>query len=238
MTSLIRRGRGRPRKFAGPSRAVTLTLPESVLSALASVHKDISKAVVQLTERRRPEGRHPLAELAVFGRSAVITVRPTPSLERRADVQLVPLPDGRALISFAQAKTIAELELTLNDALEEASLPDDDRELFEAIVRILKDARRSGDVLVHRRNIIVLESSPSGFGDEHARATVASAPTESTSSRKSDVRQDCRGSCQRPRVLSGASSAARSPSAYWMPASRCCSMRGFENTSAPCPRPV
>lgn len=159
MTSLIRRGRGRPRKFAGPSRAVTLTLPESVLSALASVHKDISKAVVQLTERRRPEDRHPLAELAVFGRSAVITVRPTPSLERRADVQLVPLPDGRALISFAQAKTIAELELTLNDALEEASLPDDDRELFEAIVGILKDARRSGDVLVHRRNIIVLESS-------------------------------------------------------------------------------
>ena len=158
MTSLIRRGRGRPRKFAGPSRAVTLTLPESVLSALASVHKDISKAVVQLTERRRPD-RHPLAELAVFGRSAVITVRPTPSLERRADVQLVPLPDGRALISFAQAKTIAELELTLNDALEEASLPDDDRELFEAIVRILRDARRSGDVLVHRRNIIVLESS-------------------------------------------------------------------------------
>ena len=143
MTTLIRRGRGRPRKFAGPSRAVTLTLPESVLSTLASVHEDISKAVVQLTERRRPQKRHPLAELAVFGRSAVITVRPTPSLERRADVQLVPLPDGRALISFAQAKTIAELELTLNDALEDASLPDDDRELFEAIVHILKDARRS-----------------------------------------------------------------------------------------------
>src|SRR5688572_21565848 len=50
VTSLSRRGRGRPRKFAGPSRAVTLTLPESVLSTLASVHEDISKAVVQLTE--------------------------------------------------------------------------------------------------------------------------------------------------------------------------------------------
>ncbi len=156
---MIRRGRGRPRKFAGPTRAVTLTLPESVLSMLASVHKDISKAVVQLTQQRRPQERHPLAELAVFGRSAVITVRPTRSLERRADVQLVPLPDGRALISFAQAKTIADLELALSDALEETSLPDDDRELFEEIVHILKDARRSGDVLVHRRNIIVLESN-------------------------------------------------------------------------------
>ena len=159
MTTLLRRGRGRPRKFAAPSRAVTLTLPESVLTALASVHEDISKAVVQLTQRRLRQKSHPLAELTVFGRSAVITVRPTPSLERRADIQLVPLPDGRALISFAQPKTIAELELTLNDAVEDSSLPQADRELFAAIVHILKDARHSADVMVHRRNIIVLESS-------------------------------------------------------------------------------
>ena len=155
----LRRGRGRPRKFAGPSRAVTLRLPESVLSALASVHHDISTAVVHLTERRLARKRHPLAELSVFGRNAVITVRPTPSLERRAGVQLVPLPDGRALISFAQAKTIPELELTLNDALEDPALSDDDRLVFTAIVQILKDARRSHDVMLHRRNIIVLESN-------------------------------------------------------------------------------
>lgn len=157
MTTDLRRGRGRPRKFAGPTRAVTITLPESVLSTLSSVHKDISRAIVQLTERRLRH-KHPLAELVTFGRHAVITVRPTPTLEKRADVQLVPLPDGRALISFAQAQTIAELELTLNDALEDPSLAPDDRELFEAIVRILKEARRSRTVLVQRRNIIVLES--------------------------------------------------------------------------------
>ena len=156
----MRRGRGRPRKFDAPSRAVTLRLPESVLSALASVHEDISTAVVLVTEHRLGKKRQPVAELSVFGRNAVITVRPTRSLEKRAGVQLVPLPDGRALISFAQAKTIPELELTLSDALEDAALPDDDRQVFEAIVRILRDARRSHDVLLHRRNIIVLESNP------------------------------------------------------------------------------
>ena len=156
-TTALRRGRGRPRKFAEPTRAVTITLPESVLSTLSSVHQDISRAIVHLTERRQRH-KHPLAELVAFGRNAVITVRPTPSLEKRADVQLVPLPDGRALISFAQAQTIAELELRLDDALEDASLPADDRELFEAIVRILKDARRSRTVTVQRRNIIVLET--------------------------------------------------------------------------------
>jgi hypothetical protein len=131
-----------------------------VLAALASVHEDISAAVVHLTEHRLGKKRQPVAELSVFGRNAVITVRPTRSLEKRAGVQLVPLPDGRALISFAQAKTIPELELTLSDALEDASLPADDRQVFEAIVGILRDARRSHDVLLHRRNIIVLESNP------------------------------------------------------------------------------
>jgi hypothetical protein len=47
-----------------------------------------------------------------------------------------------------------------------------------------------------------------------------------------------REKAQRPRVLSGASSAARSPSAYWIPASRCWSIWVFENTSGPCPRPL
>ena len=77
---------GAAAQIRGAVTGSTLTLPEWVVSALASVHKDISKAVVQLTERRRPKDRHPLAELAVIGRSAVITVRPTPSLERRADI--------------------------------------------------------------------------------------------------------------------------------------------------------
>jgi hypothetical protein len=159
VSSTMRRGRGRPRKFAAPSRAVTLTLPESVLSALAHVHEDISKAVVELARRRGRQKSRPVAELSTFGRHAVITVRPTPSLEHRAGVRLVPLPDGRALMSFDQPTTIADLELMLHDALEDPQLPGADREVFESIAGILKDARRSRDVTLHRRNIIVLESN-------------------------------------------------------------------------------
>lgn len=159
VSSSLRRGRGRPRKFAAPSRAVTLTLPESVLSALSHVHEDISKAIVHLMQRRAETKARPLAELSIFGRSAVITVRPTPSLEQRAGVRLVPLPDGRALLSFDQPTSIADLELTLNDALEDPELPRADRQGFEAIVGILKDARRSRDITLHSRNIIVLESN-------------------------------------------------------------------------------
>jgi len=154
----LRRRRGRPRKFAAPSRAVTLTLPESVLEALSAVDPDPSRAIVQLAKRRAGRNGRAPAELVVFGDRAVITVRPTPSLERRAGVELVPLPDGRALISFDQPKTIADFELLLYDAIDDPTLAPDDRKVFEGITQILRDARRSSDVTLRRRSIIMLES--------------------------------------------------------------------------------
>ena len=162
VTKALKRGRGRPRKFAGPSRAVTLTLPETVIQRLSNLHEDLSRAVVALTHRQTPSvGKKP-AELLVFGRRAVITIRPTASLEKRAGVQLVPLPDGRALISFERPKSLADLELTISDALEDPTLSGEDRKVYEGINAILKDARQSKTVSLQRRNIVVLESLTRG----------------------------------------------------------------------------
>ena len=155
-----RRRRGRPRKFDVPSRAVTLTLPESVIERLTSIDADLSLAVAKLASRRTPANGRAPADLKVFGRRAVITVAVAKSLERRAGVELIPYADGRALISFERPQTIPELELLLHDALEEKSLAADERQVFEAIVRILKDARRSTNVALLRRTIIVLEVAP------------------------------------------------------------------------------
>src|SRR4051812_36219375 len=90
--------RGRPRKFARPAHAVTLTLPDDVVERLARIDPDLSRAVVRLAETRGAPAAHPAAELAVFGRRAVIVVDPSRTLERRTGVVLVPLPDGRALM--------------------------------------------------------------------------------------------------------------------------------------------
>lgn len=159
IATTLRRRRGRPRKFGTPSRAVTLTLPETVIASLAALNPDLSRAIVGLAKRRPPTNGRAPAELAVFGRRAVITIRPTRSLEQRTGVHLVPLPDGRALISFDQPKTIAELELLLFDALDDPKLDSEDRKVFEGIGDILRQARRSHDVILRNRSIIVLESS-------------------------------------------------------------------------------
>jgi len=150
--------RGRPRKFAAPSRAVTLTLPEHVIDALGALDPDLSRAVVRLTQPELAKRPHPPAELARFGRFAVIVINPSRTLERRTGVGLVPLPDGRALISFEQPMTIPGLELMIDDAIDDQRLSRTDKATFKAIADILRTARRSSDVVLRQRNIIVLEA--------------------------------------------------------------------------------
>ena len=151
--------RGRPRKFIAPSRAVTLTLPENVLVALDALDHDLSRAVVRIAQPEMAKRAHPPAELVTFGRRAVIVVNPSRTLEERSGIVLVPLSDGRALISFDESMTIARLELRIQDALEDRELPEDDARVFKSIEEILKTARRSGDMTLQQRHIIVLESN-------------------------------------------------------------------------------
>jgi len=151
--------RGRPRKFTSPSRAVTLTLPEEVLTSLSGIDSDLSRAVVRMMQPEVAKRPHPPAELVTFGRHAVIVVNPTRTLERRTGVMLIPLSDGRALISFDDTMTTARLELRIEDALEDRHLSTQDRSVFESIRGILKHVRRSRGVKVHQPHIIVLESN-------------------------------------------------------------------------------
>jgi hypothetical protein len=151
--------RGRPRKFLGPSRAVTLTLPEQVIAALTEIDRDLSRVVVRLAQPQLARKPHAPAELSTFGRSAVIVVNPTRTLEDRTGVMLIPLSDGRALISFDPAMTTARLELTIRDVLEDRGLNPEDRRIFAAVADILKTARRSRTVTLSQRNVIVLEST-------------------------------------------------------------------------------
>jgi hypothetical protein len=172
--------RGRPRKFRAPSRAVTLTLPEDVLAALRSVDRDVGQAIVRLALPEMGRQPHPPAELVTFGRRAVIVVNRTQTLEEQTGITLIPLPDGRALISFDEPLTVATFELRIQDALDGHQLPAQDLEVFQAIRDLLKDARRSGDVHLEQRQIIMLES---GRAERRSRTTASASPRRSRPSR-------------------------------------------------------
>jgi hypothetical protein len=157
-TSSLAPRRGRPRKFTVPSRPVTLTLPEHVIDALGRIDPDLSRAVVRLVQPELATRAHAPAELAAFGPTAVIVVNPSRTLEQQTGITLLHLPDGRALISFDQSVSVAQLELMITDALDAARLTSADRAVFQAIGDILRTARRSPGTSLSQRNIIVVES--------------------------------------------------------------------------------
>ena len=151
--------RGRPRKFGRPSRAVTLTLPTDVIAALTSVDADLSRAIVRVTEALPGEPKHGPAELTPYGNRAVITVPNSRSLRERMGIELVPMSNGRALISFDEQLTVAQLELRLLDALADATLDRSERDMFETLAHILRDARQAPDVELRERQIVVLHKT-------------------------------------------------------------------------------
>jgi hypothetical protein len=156
---LIKSGPGRPRKFGRPSRAVTVTLPEDVLTRLTGVDTDLGRAIVALVERRRAYVRAVKpAEISSYGNHAVIIVNPVQALKRIGGVQLVPIGNGRALISLERTQSIPAFELELVDALARGTVSERERQTFAAIVEILRQTRRSRRVILESRTIIVFQT--------------------------------------------------------------------------------
>jgi hypothetical protein len=158
---LLKARPGRPRKFGRAARAVTVTLPEDVLASLTSIDADLGRAIVTIAERKRPrQSRRTVpAELSSYGRHAVIVVTPVRALKRLPGVELVPIGNGRALISLEHPHSISQLELSIRDALDRNNVPVGERRALEAVAAILRGARTSHQVRLEERTIIVLEAA-------------------------------------------------------------------------------
>jgi hypothetical protein len=114
---------------------------------------------VSVAEYRAPRRPRAIrrAELASYGNHAVIIVTPVKALKRIPGVQLIPIGNGRALISLDEAQSLPKFELQLRDAVERSDAGPE-RETLEAIADILRRSRLSRGVDLEERTIIVLES--------------------------------------------------------------------------------
>ena len=150
---------GRPRKYARPSRAVTVTLPEDVIAQLQSLDGDLGGGIVSLIERRHGADLppRPVAQISRYGSHAVIVVPQLAALKRLPGVQLVPIGGGRALISLAKPHSVPQHELAIRDAAERTNAGSAERDALEAVADILRKARLSRAVSLQERTIIVLE---------------------------------------------------------------------------------
>jgi hypothetical protein len=150
--------RGRPRKFAKPSRAITLTLPLDVIAAVRNFDPDLARGIVRLARSLSISDEGPRRLSFEGARNKLIVVPPTQALVRHAGVRLVPLLDGRAFIAFGNELSVDDLELRLSDALQDGELTTSDRLLFEELVGLLGEARRGGGrVRIERQAILLIE---------------------------------------------------------------------------------
>ncbi|HEX5216977.1 MAG TPA: hypothetical protein VFV98_16055 [Vicinamibacterales bacterium] len=156
----LKAGPGRPRKFGRPSHAVTVTLPDDVVGRLHAVDDNLGNAIVRMVETRGGRGiaKRRAAEVAAYGNHAVIVVTPVKALRRIAGVELVPVGNGRALISLDRGQSVSQLELDIRDAIAAADVSPRERSVLQEIADILRQTRGKHGPVLRERTIIVLEA--------------------------------------------------------------------------------
>jgi hypothetical protein len=141
---------GRPFKFAEPSRAITLTLPESTLRDLEEIGPDRGHAIVKLTQIALggKQADRPMVELVKMGaNTGLVVIGPSPALRRIEFVQLVEIAPGRHLIALAHGRDFRELEIALIDLLDDLSeARAEERDLIRQLLGYLKNFRKSESV--------------------------------------------------------------------------------------------
>ena len=112
---------GRPPKFMEESRPVTVTLPESTLRQLSSIHPDRAQAIVKATEAvlgSTPGGMKPVELVEVSPGLSVIVVGPCKSLRHIPWLQLVEITPARNLLIIPSGTAVDSLEVAILDLLE------------------------------------------------------------------------------------------------------------------------
>ncbi len=143
-----RRGHGgRPPKFPGPRRIITITLPERTLSQLSMIDNDRARAIARAAERivgdQVIDPPEPVEVIKVAPGTGLILVGPCRYLSRISFIRMVPVAPGRHLITFEPGVSPDSLEVALSDLLDD--IPEGEvaeRKVISDLWRQIKGFRR------------------------------------------------------------------------------------------------
>lgn len=137
---------GRPRKFAEPSRVVTVTLPESTLAKLGAIDADRARAIAHVTELATAgsPGDDTLVEVnKVTPTLGMLTVPYSRHLAAIPGLNLVQVVPSRYLIVITAGSPLSLIELTIADTLDGLAAEEGrDREILTRVLDHLRAFRR------------------------------------------------------------------------------------------------
>lgn len=161
-----RRRRGRPPKYGRPARLVAVTLPNDVVDWLGSVDPDVGRAIVRLHDmmaRRTQRQAHPAvptAELVDVGEGHGLIVVEPGMVQHLAGVAAIHFSDGRAFLALESSWTMADLELSVVDALDRGIQDAKRRAGLTEFRDLLRVWRTDRSMTLEPRTIIVAGRSP------------------------------------------------------------------------------
>jgi hypothetical protein len=156
-----RRLRGRPPKFGRPARLVAVTLPTDVVAWLEALHPDIGRAIVRLHDEalhrdpRPAPMKAPAAELVDVGESRSLIVVDPALVRGLSGVAAISFGEGRAFLALEPHWTMADLELSVLDALERGPADNGRSRALAAFRDQLREWRTDEAMTMEPRAIIV-----------------------------------------------------------------------------------
>jgi hypothetical protein len=139
---------GRPPKFTGPRRHVTVTLPERTLATLERVDPDRARAIVKVTEASGADAsrRTTVEVVEVAPGLGIIIVGPSQVLLKIRGLRLVEVAPARFLLAIPPGTSIDSLEVSFSDLLDDMQLEDWERPLLSRLRDLIRRIRRQGVV--------------------------------------------------------------------------------------------
>jgi hypothetical protein len=141
---------GRPPKFKGSRRPVTVTLPEETLDRLRAIDSDRAIAIVKAVEAAAGAGR--VAEdgvrvVELTRGQGLVVIGPCSSLRQIPWLTLVEITPTRHLLALPPGTPTEVLEVAVSDLLaDKAALALPDGPMLERLLEILRRTRRASEL--------------------------------------------------------------------------------------------
>ena len=191
MRDLAKTKIGRPPKFRGPRRPVTVTLPEGTLATLAAVDADRARAIVKVTETALLADGKAVKQVELIEVTpglGIILVGPCQILQKIPGLRLVEVAPMRFLLVIPTGTTIDSVELAITDLLDDKVHEALEHSTLSQLRDLIRSLRRQG--LFSKAEMLFVDTR--AMEDETRRAepgksagSRAHHPTDANSVRRS-----------------------------------------------------
>jgi hypothetical protein len=152
---------GRPRKFAEPSRPITITLPERTLALLRRIGPDRARAIATSVDAvlgASKDGSGSVQLVEVSPGAALILVGPSAQLRRIPWLRLAEVAPARNVLWMPTGTSVDRLEVAVTDLLEDVPASEKgERELLTRLHQILRRGRR--DLRITKGEILLVDTT-------------------------------------------------------------------------------